>query len=731
VAKVAARRCLTLAIAATLVATMAGATIARGASPPQLGAVWASDVVATSARLHAEINPEGQATTYRFDFIDAAAYDANVKAGRPEFAEARRAPAGAEAGAGSGTIPKGFVQQLSGLAGDTAYRYRVVAGNASGSSASPTFGFRTQILGGGTLLLDDRGWELVSPVDKNGGQIQGVGEIFGGGVLQAAAGGQSVTYSSTASFGPEALGAPPASQYLSRRGGDGWSTANITAPTVSGAYGDQPDGVPYELFSDDLARGLLLEGRRCGVAEACPAAYSLWDEATGNFVQSPEAPDLRFVGSSPDLRHVVLSTCAALTPQATEVAGAEGCDPAYPNLYVWGEGELRLVNLLPGDAQGTPGAALGAQSTAISSDGERVFFAHGGDLFLRDSGGTVLVAAGATFETATPAGSFAFFTKEGHLHRFGPPSTLDLTPGGGVEGVLGASEDGARVYYEGSGGRVFLWDRGATAEVAAQGASSNRPPSTGTARVSADGLRLLFLSRASLTGYDNTDQVTGEADTEVFLYDLESGRLACPSCNPTGARPLGPSSIPGAIANGTAPVATRAYKPRVLGRNGRRIFFESGDALALQDTNRKVDVYEWEAQGEGSCLRPEGCLGLISSGRASSDASFVDASADGSDAFFLTDRSLVPSDPGLVDVYDARVGGGFPLPPSPIPCQADACQSLPSEPEDPEPSTLRSGPGNPPVRFKKKRRKHHHRQHHRGPNGQYGKKGQHGKRGAR
>ena len=50
----------------------------------------------------------------------------------------------------------------------------------------------------------------------------------------------------------------------------------------------------------------------------------------------------------------------------------------------------------------------------------------------------------------------------------------------------------------------------------------------------------------------------------------------------------------------------------------------------------------------------------------------------------------MPSDPGAYDVYDARVGGGYPLPPNPVPCFGDTCQPLPPEPEDPTPGTQRS-----------------------------------------
>jgi hypothetical protein len=93
-------------------------------------------------------------------------------------------------------------------------------------------------------LLDNRGWEMVSPVEKNGGEIQGFGAIAGGGLLQGAANGNSASFSSTSSFGAGAEGAPVASQYISRRGAGGWSTENVTLPTLSGAYARNPSAFP-------------------------------------------------------------------------------------------------------------------------------------------------------------------------------------------------------------------------------------------------------------------------------------------------------------------------------------------------------------------------------------------------------------------------------------------------------------------------------------------------------
>jgi hypothetical protein len=729
------RRPAALAILAAGLALAAVPSAATAAGPPAIGAAWSTEVAATSARLHAEVNPNGFATTYHFNYITEAAYQANISEGREPFFGAAKAPAGADPSIGSGTAAVAVLQTIGALAPETTYRYRILAHSAEGT-VEALRAFTTQGFGGAARLLDKRGWEMVSPVDKNGGQVQGAGQTFGGGVLQAAASGEAATYSSSASFGEGAQGAPPASQYISRRGEAGWMTENITTPTPSGSYGDHPDGVPYQLFSEDLARGLLLDGRRCAEGEECPRGYSLRDNESGAFTDSPEEPDLHFAGSSADLRHIVLSTCAALTPDATEVAGSEGCDPSEPNLYDWSGGGLTLLNLLPGQSEGTPGARLAAQGGAVSADGSRVYFSESEDgaLYLREAGGPTkllpeTVGGGAAFQAASADGRIAFFTKGGTLYRYSEASEASAPIASEVLGVLGASEDGSAVYYQAAGG-LFLWGEGATTEEIVPGAAaaqpSDWPPTTGTARVSADGAHLAFLSKAPLSGYENTDQTTGKPDTEVYLYDAEAHELTCASCNPTGERPAGPSTIPGAIANGEGEAATDSYKPRVLSADGARLFFDSEDALVLSDTNKAPDVYEWEAGGQGSCTKPGGCLALISSGRSTEGASFVDASAGGGDAFFLTDGSLVSQDPGSFDLYDAREGGGFPAAERPIECEGDACQPLVPEPEDPDPGTLLPGAGNPPLRYPKAHkckkgfvRRHgrcvrrvHHRGHH-------------------
>jgi hypothetical protein len=632
--------------AAIAFACLAAAPPPAAAAAPQISAAWSTEVVATSARLHAEIDPEGAATTYHFDYLTAAAYEANLKAGREGFQGALKAPAGADPSLGAGTAALAVYQILAALSPETAYRYRVVAVNGAAATletnpAGAPLLFTTEALGGASLLLDGRAWEMVSPPDKNGGQVDAPESLWGGGDLQAAAAGGAVTFSSEASFGEGAAGSPPASQYLSTRSASGWATRNITPATPSGSYGDEPDGVPFRLFSSDLSRTLMLDGRRCEAGEECPRPYSLWE--AGAFRALPgAAAGMRVLSASADLGRVVFE--------------AEGGP-----LYEWSGGGLAPTSLLPSSA-----------------------------------------GPGATFQAASSDRSFSFYTEGGHLYRYsaGSEAAADLTPSGGVEGVLGIAAAGAVVYYQAEAG-LFRWDSGTTTQVAAgadAAQESDWPPATGTSRVSGDGSALAFLSKARLTGYDNTDQSTALPDSELFLWRAGSG-LACVSCNPTNERPIGPASIPGAVANGS----TRIYKPRDLVVGGGRLFFDSADALVLSDTNGAPDAYEWEADGLGGCAAPGGCLGLLSSGRFASGASFADASASGADAFFLTEGSLLPADPGSLDLYDAREGGGFPEPPTPIACEGDACQSLPSAPEDPQPGTLLSGPGNPSLHFPPRR----------------------------
>ncbi|MGC1165788.1 MAG: hypothetical protein WA862_06745 [Solirubrobacterales bacterium] len=690
-----------------------GAPAAGAAGAPIPGPLWTVGVDVGSAGLRGDVNPNGLVTTYHFSYLTENAYEANLAAGKDGFAGAANAPAGTEPTLGAASSPVQVAQSATGLAANTRYRLRLEAANTSGTVTSASIVFLSDAPADPTFMLDDRGWELISPTEKGGGEVQGPGAVFGGGVVQAAAPGSALTYSSSYSFTTAAPGAPPASQYISRRGTSGWETTNVTVPTTGGAYGPSPDGVPFQLFAPDLSAALMLEGL-CAGATPCPRRYSLRVPGGAVLASTTAQGDMRLAGATPDLSQRILSTCAALTADAVAVPLGGGCDPSRPNLYRWSAAGLALINLLPAQVTGTPGASLAAPAGAVSTDGARTYFTHAGNLYLREGATTKQVdtaaGEGGSFEAASASGAHAYFSKAGHLYRYDAGGTAtDLTPAGGLAGVLGASADGEWVYYLTSGGLFLRHGLDDAVKVADAADTLNYPPATGAARVTPDGRHLAFLATQRLTGFDNRQRdgggpgVPGAPLRQVYVYDAIADRLTCASCNPYAEQPLGPATIPGAYPNGTAPSALRVYKPRALSEDGTRLFFESGDDLALRDVDRSPpkadpDVYEWEAQGAGSCTRVGGCVALVSSGRSAAGASFLDASASGNDVFFLTSESLVGADGGFADVYDARVGGGFPEASKPIACVGDACQFLPSEPEDPNPGTLTPSPGNPPLK---------------------------------
>jgi hypothetical protein len=290
-----------------------------------------------------------------------------------------------------------------------------------------------------------------------------------------------------------------------------------------------------------------------------------------------------------------------------------------------------------------------------------------------------------------------------------------------VQGVLGASEDGSYVYFVADGalapdaGRQTCnagpnicnlyvehfngkaWETPRVIAVlsgedqhdwqheATEG-GGNLLAGT-TSRVSPDGQYLAFMSDRPLTGYDNTDvnEKTGpHADEEVFLYDAQTNRVLCASCNPQidpkTKEPKRPAGIFDTEKSGegiglvsdrpetwkqrwlaanvpgwTGLTAFRAlYQSRYLSDSGR-LFFNSTDPLVPAATNGKADVYEYEPKGVGSCESATGCIALISSGTSKQESSFLDASENGNDVFFLTSERLVTQDQdSAFDVYDAH-----------------------------------------------------------------------------
>jgi NHL repeat len=366
---------------------------------------------------------------------------------------------------------------------------------------------------------------------------------------------------------------------------------------------------------------------------------------------------------------------------------------------------------------------------AISADGSHIVWTalNTGDLYVREnpaspSASTVQVDAsvggGGQYQGATSDGSKVFFTKGRHLYQYDLTSAMasDLTPAGAVLGVMGVSEDGSYVYVvaenvlagnENANGEkastgqpnLYVVSAGETRFIATLSPEDNamigpagqiEPPFWGdwrtslrtrTAEVAADGRDLVFMSRRSITAYNNNGAHcrnpagAAAACTEVFVYDAVTQRLLCASCSPSGEPPV----AEGAFLPTVDEFVAGTYQLRWISEDGTRVFFDTSEPLGPDDENGVQDVYEWERANAGTCRQENGCIYLISGTLSDEEAYLVDASTSGNDVFFTTRAQLVPQDRNEnIDLYDARVNGFSSI--TPPQCTGTGCQGVPPAP---------------------------------------------------
>ncbi len=508
------------------------------------------------------------------------------------------------------------------------------------------------------------------------------------------------------------------------------TASNVTPPGT--AFGSSTVQPPHVLAATPDMSHIIFESSLALTAGATPSgedAYNIYEWSGGRFQLVNEPP----VGSS-RLTQVSLggplgnNTRGALSSDGSRVFFQAGNEKNGENVYMRNTvtDETVAVSVpAPGVAQPVSDQA---EFQAASTDGSHVFFTS--DEPLTSSSRLAQVPVG---ENGSPD-LYVYDTGTGLL------ADLSVDPRAGedadVQGaIVGTSENGSVVYFVATGklaegaqaGKDNLYVASETGSVwsaprlvaVLSSEDANDWRGAGgleamSSRLAPNGRYLTFMSDQPLTGYDNRDATSGQPDEEVFVYDEAAGRLTCVSCNSTGARPQGvfePNGNSGAIrlsderhlwperwvaANipGWTPVETALgrgiyYSSRVIFDNGR-MFFDSADALVPQDTNGQEDVYEYEPQGAGSCVRAGGCVALISSGTSGEESAFLDASGrgpggeEGEDVFFLTASRLAPQDvDSSLDVYDAHecseAAPCLAPPVSSPPCTtSDSCKAAPA-----------------------------------------------------
>ena len=258
-------------------------------------------------------------------------------------------------------------------------------------------------------------------------------------------------------------------------------------------------------------------------------------------------------------------------------------------------------------------------------------------------------------------------------------------------------------------------------------------PGTTTSRfqVSADGQHAAFVTKSTLTGYDNSyydKSGSLRKAAEMYVFDAARQELQCASCDPEG----GPittirSDPPGNEFGGSSADVLASNNGRFITDDGR-VAFATAEPLSPRDTDGIVDVYEFvggrpQLIGAGTGDRdtlPK--LAIFYPGQVVGLESF---SRDGKDLYFSTFDVLVPQDHNgpFVKFYDARTGGGFATPGELLPCEAaDECHGdTSSSPSNPQvgtgtPYTV-SGSAEEPAhrKHRRNRRNHRRRKQHRHP----------------
>lgn len=446
--------------------------------PAAIDSTSASDVTAEGATLEAEINPLGDPTSYRFEFLPEAQYLGNIGAGLSPFTGATQVPV-FPASIGTGAADVAVSQELHGLLPHTAYRYRAVVLNAISEAHGGPFGgpvrtFITQAPGG-SVLIDGRQWELVSPADKQGALIVHPGLS---GIIEAAANTPAITYLANAPTEASPSGYTNQQQVLSSRGSLGWSTHDLSLPHLQQTGLTVNQGLEYRYFSPDLTSAIVqpFGGTPLLSAEAseataylqklpCPSSDPLALFQSGScfrplvsgkdgyanvlpgtvfgISEEEEAstcpPSLfcgpRFEGSSKDAHATVVGSDVPLTAGAP----SEGLNGLYESTG----GQLKFISRLPvdegsassagtlGSVQANPLTRGGADArNAISEDGSRVFWTSPSQhLYLRDLGRDETIRldlpeAGlpegpgeAQFQGASPDGTRAWFLDSTALVR--------------------------------------------------------------------------------------------------------------------------------------------------------------------------------------------------------------------------------------------------------------------------------------------------------------------------
>ena len=679
---------------------------------------------------------EGADTHFRFQYVSEQQFQAPGGAGG--FAQASSTPEvdlglGRPAGHSTNTLTEYVGADLPALTPGETYRFRLLASSQIGAvdgqeqsltvpaappveppAACPNQAARS---GPSAHLPDCRAYEQLTPADKEGAQ-----EIFNYGGTVGAEGTTIAADGEHLEYGDHQVvwGATPESgqsPYFFSRSPSGWRLTAATPQPEAGLYLYTP-----QVFAPDLTQLGLVAHWKTSPSTGSPKFLYKVGPVGGPYATVAEVPPAAAEANNDNTGWVARSANFSkliLTVEDRKLTEPHSTTKSGLDLYEYSAGQLRQANVATsGSTIGACGATMArgreeqlprkisidGSANAVSADGRRVFFEaapgstcpgsdereRGGpnlNLYMRLDGGTeaaqTLDIGEFKFLEADPAGSTLLLADpEGHLFRYHTethaaepiPAGESLTQQRYLYGVIGATQPGRAVIPQGMPAELagFVKLNSGVITKALFGTAKTIPPQV----MRYNSAEHLIQCIACASSFDSEPQL-------LSFQDAHSAQLGTPS-------------VPFASANGDY------------------AFFDTPSALLPSDIDGEIapassegehssefyspssDVYEWRRDGLEGCAHLQGCLSLITSGRGGFLNILLGTAHEGRDVFFSTNESLLPSDNDTAgDIYDARIGGGFPEPRPPVECAGDACSTPFSAPSDVTPSSASfQGAGN-------------------------------------
>jgi hypothetical protein len=724
---------------------------------PKVENEFVDEVNTDSTFVNATINPESGFTSVQIEYGLTTSYGSLAPEPPIELV--------------SNTQVKDVRFQVGGLEPGTNYHYRVVATNLAGVTKSSsdltfrTFDFSPILVDpcpnalarqqtGAALLLDCRGYELVSAANAGGYNVESdliLGqEPFAGypraddRVLYGMHNGGLTGVGSPTNFGVD--------PYVATRGNDGWSTQYVgipadgtpsTAPFASPlsrsnsglstfafggenlcdpCFADGSTGIPVRMPDGSLIQGM--RGSLDPGAGAEPSGYvgkSLSDD--GNHLVFGSTSKFEPAGNNGSLTLYERDLSAGTTQVASTMPNGTTMTGTVAALDVSADGSRVLIGKLVGtDAAGNDyydlymhiGASPNSVEVAdtesgvlfngMTSDGSRVFFTTpdalagdgdtSADLFRADVGSSS--ATVHRVSTGSSAGNTDACDPVGSSYN---GENWNVVPGGPTDCSVVGLGGGAGVASE-SGTAFFLspelLDAAAVSE-GTEGEPNLYVAELGSAphfvkTLEADNPLVMHSVSEARIRHTADFQTTPAGDASVFASTLPLTGYANEGYFEVFRYDTAADEV---VCVSCAITNAPAKGDASLAPNGLSI---TDDGRVFFSSTDALVLRDTNRKKDAYQWSGPTEVQLISGGTGGFDSGLLSVTADGQDAYFFTRDTLAQSDGNgaVMKIYDAReLGGFFVIPPPPGCAASDECHGPGTEAAPPAPiASLAGTPGN-------------------------------------